>query len=183
MNQKNSDLLGTRYLYHGTSAAAWQAIRHHGALLPRGENSGNWSHTVRSHEGAVYLTSAYGLYFAACASGEGSEGAVLQIDVDALAAPQLCCDEDAYALLDLKRANPGKPVAELVQRAKEALATCRRRIRSRELEPQSPVDACGTRRRHIAASLPIRGVVLPTADSVVVQSVNSRSKRERPMDT
>ena len=121
MNRKNSDLLGTRYLSHGTSAAAWQAIRHNGALQPRGEHSGNWSHTVRSHEGVIYLTSAYGLYFAACASGEGSEGVVLQIDVDALAAPQLCCDEDAYALLDLKRANPGKSVEELVQRAKETL--------------------------------------------------------------
>ncbi|WP_150126496.1 hypothetical protein [Burkholderia cenocepacia] len=45
----------------------------------------------------------------------------MQIDVDALAAPQLCCDEDAYALLDLKRAHPGKSVEELVQHAKDTL--------------------------------------------------------------
>lgn len=121
MGQKNSDLLGIRYLYHGTSAAAWQAIRRGGALLPRGEGSGNWSHTVRSHEAVIYLTSAYGLYFAACASRQGSEGVVLQIDVDTLEGPLLCCDEDAYALLDLKRANPGKSVNELAQSAKEAL--------------------------------------------------------------
>src|SRR5260370_37557467 len=98
-----ADLLGTRYLYHGTSLAAWEAIVHAGELIPRGAAEGNWSHTVVSHEAAIYLSTAYATYFAACATREESNGVVIEIDVMTMTSEQLCCDEDSYALLDLKQ--------------------------------------------------------------------------------
>ena len=118
---KNSDLLGTRYLYHGTSAAAWLAIHASGAIEPRGDASGNWGHTALSHEGVIYLTTAYAAYFAACSSRQEQSGVVIEIDADALEPSQLCCDEDAYALIDLKQANPTKTPRELVELAKKTL--------------------------------------------------------------
>jgi hypothetical protein len=118
-----ADFLGTRYLYHGTSLAAWEAIVRAGELVPRGAAEGNWSHTVVSHEAAIYLSTAYATYFAACATREESKGVVIEIDVASLAGEQLCCDEDAYALLDLKHKHAGRHLAELVEQAKLELPT------------------------------------------------------------
>ncbi|NIE63173.1 hypothetical protein [Burkholderia sp. Ax-1719] len=114
---------GERYLYHGTSSTAWAAIMHAGKLQARGALPGNWTHTAESHAGVVYLTTAYAAYFAACATRQGDCGVVLEIDVEALHADILCCDEDAYALLDLKNLYPEKSVYELAAMAKEALPT------------------------------------------------------------
>jgi hypothetical protein len=116
-------LLGARYLYHGTSQAAWQAIVQTGGLIPRGTSEGNWSHTVVSHEAAIYLSTAYATYFAACATRDDSNGVVIEIDVAALAGERLCCDEDAYALLDLKMRHSGRHLNALVELAKKALPT------------------------------------------------------------
>lgn len=113
--------LGERFLYHGTSLSAWEAILRSGQMEPRGEAAGNWSHTVQSHEAVIYLTSTYPAYFAACATPKGGAGVVLEIDVEMLEPATLCCDEDAYALLDLKRQHADKDVHALVEMAKQAL--------------------------------------------------------------
>lgn len=113
--------LGERFLYHGTSLSAWEGILRAGQMVPRGEAAGNWSHTVQSHEAVIYLTTAYAAYFAACATQEGGVGVVLEIDTEMLEPDALCCDEDAYALLDLKRQHADKDVPALVEMAKQSL--------------------------------------------------------------
>lgn len=115
--------LGERSLYHGTSLSAWEAILRTGQIEPRGGRRGNWDHTVPSHEAVIYLTTAYATYFAACATQEGDAGVVLEIDAEALKPESLCCDEDAYALLDLKRQHADKDAHALAAMAKQALPT------------------------------------------------------------
>ncbi len=84
-------------LSHGTSAAALVRIAEEG-LKPRLGRAGetNWE-LHPSHEGAVYLTSAYAMYYASCAMGDGL-AAVLDIDAAALDPDHLVADEDSYAL-------------------------------------------------------------------------------------
>lgn len=88
-------------LYHGTTEAVWREIEKAGAILPRGMTArSNWNHTVKSHEGLVYLTDCYAGYFGLCAlensdlAAPGARLAVIEIAADAIVA-SLTADEDA----------------------------------------------------------------------------------------
>lgn len=81
-------------LYHGTSERHVESILKAG-LSPRGSKlPGNWEHTIKSNERAVYLTDAYGLYFAWAASDDDARLAVIEVDSDTLDLDRLCADED-----------------------------------------------------------------------------------------
>jgi hypothetical protein len=85
-----------KYLYHGTRAVHLPAILEQD-LLPRRETGvSQWEHTAASHENAVYLTTAYPLYYAINAQAEG-DLLVLEIDTDCLDPALLVSDEDALA--------------------------------------------------------------------------------------
>jgi hypothetical protein len=85
-----------KYLYHGTRAAHQEAILE-GSLRPRRDTGvSQWAHTAASHDAAVYLTTAYPLYFAINAQAEG-DLLVLEIDTDQLDHSLLASDEDALA--------------------------------------------------------------------------------------
>lgn len=88
-------------LYHGTSARHLNKILRHG-IKPRGSKSGNWDHSVLSHPDAVYMTSAYALYYALTASN-GKAGVIIEIDTDKLNPFKLCPDEDFLAHATRKR--------------------------------------------------------------------------------
>ena len=105
----NTALYGNLWM-HGTRVDCLPAIAKYG-LLPRAllmpkvqteeglahlTAQGNWE-THPSCESAVYLTSAYGLYFAnACA--DNALRAVLEVNIDHLDPSLLHGDEDSYAL-------------------------------------------------------------------------------------
>lgn len=82
-------------LYHGTSARHLDRVLKHG-LQPRGKKSGNWKHTVESRPDAVYLTTAYPLYYGFCATKgpKDRDALILQIDSDKLNPWALHPDED-----------------------------------------------------------------------------------------
>lgn len=84
-------------LYHGTAAANLGAVRARG-LVPRGRfnKRSNWEHTARSRAGHVYLTTAYPLYFALCASGD-ENALVVEVDTDRLDPRRMYPDEDFLA--------------------------------------------------------------------------------------
>ncbi|MBY3433385.1 hypothetical protein HFN89_04315 [Rhizobium laguerreae] len=81
-------------LYHGTSSKHLDAILEHG-LTPRGERKSNWQAVSASDR--VYLTDAYGMYFAQSSREKASEDLVIvEIDTDLLPDPSaLHADEDA----------------------------------------------------------------------------------------
>lgn len=81
-------------LYHGTSAATLPSILKEG-IKPRGRKPGNYTATVKSNAQAVYLTTAYPLFFAQNSSEVGENLAILEIDTDNLDSKLLCADEDA----------------------------------------------------------------------------------------
>ena len=65
----------------------------------------NWDHTASSSPDAVYLTSAYALYYARHCQAPG-DVAILRIDTEQLEPGRLVGDEDAYAqtrIVDLDR--------------------------------------------------------------------------------
>lgn len=78
-------------MYHGTSAKALSSILTSG-LRPRGRGRGNWDQ--RSHSRAVYLTTAYGLHFAAAAARRGDAFLILEVDCRHLDCSLLAPDED-----------------------------------------------------------------------------------------
>lgn len=82
-------------LFHGTSDRHLDAIIKDG-LKPRGKSKGNWKHTILSNPKAVYLTEAYALHYALCATdpGNGDRLAILEIDADTINEPLLAPDED-----------------------------------------------------------------------------------------
>jgi hypothetical protein len=84
-------------LYHGTSSDNIPFILSHG-LMPRGplNRRSNWDHTVKSRVGHVYLTSAYGFYFAAAAASasETALATVLEIDMAGADEAKFYPDED-----------------------------------------------------------------------------------------
>jgi len=80
-------------LFHGTAAANVPAILAHG-LKPRGKGRGNWKHTVDSCPDAVYLTDAYGLYYAHMGTKPGERMAVLEVDTTNLDMWAFAPDED-----------------------------------------------------------------------------------------
>lgn len=80
-------------LYHGTSQVSLEKILETG-IGPRGKSKGNWEHTVKSHKDAVYMTTAYPLYFATVASGDSRLAAVIEIDTDYLDKTHMAPDED-----------------------------------------------------------------------------------------
>lgn len=87
-------------LYHGTSERYVQNILDKG-IIPRGrERRGNWQHTVPSNSKTVYLTEAYGPYFAFNAVPRGKvknlpRAVVLEINTSLLDETKLVADEDA----------------------------------------------------------------------------------------
>ena len=70
-------------LYHGTNTDKLDKILEDG-LCPRGDNKGNWEHTIRSRNDMVYLTNSYAVYFAMCSIPEDSKAnpVVLEVEVD-----------------------------------------------------------------------------------------------------
>lgn len=89
-------------LFHGTSERRLAAILAHG-LLPRGRRRGNFSATVESNPRAVYLTDAYALHFAYCASRGQTPGVIFEIDAARLNVDRLRADEDV-----IEQANRGR---------------------------------------------------------------------------
>lgn len=84
-------------LYHGTSAKHLNKIMQKG-LTPRGKRKGNWNHTIDSHAGAVYMTSAYAGYFAFTATQSVNyKWLIIEIDTDRLEEHLLHPDEDVLA--------------------------------------------------------------------------------------
>lgn len=83
-------------IYHGTSARHLSRIRRDG-IKPRGTRKGNWKHSVDSNPNAVYLTTAYAIYFAACATEPHEKMLVLEIDTDKLNLSLMLPDEDFLA--------------------------------------------------------------------------------------
>jgi len=65
-------------LYHGTSAKFLEPILRDG-LRPRGTDGGRWQEWP-SRPDCVYLTSAYGFYFAMACPTEDGDRLVLEID-------------------------------------------------------------------------------------------------------
>jgi hypothetical protein len=81
-------------LYHGTSSKHLDAILDNG-LTPRGERPSNW--TAQSASDRVYLTDAYGMYFAQLSRKDAAEDLVIvEVDTDLLPdQSSLHADEDA----------------------------------------------------------------------------------------
>jgi hypothetical protein len=80
-------------LYHGTSSKHLESILDHG-IAPRGDAPSNW--LAASNSQAVYLTVAYGLYFAQHARSQAAEDLVIvEISSDLLETGSLVADEDA----------------------------------------------------------------------------------------
>ena len=67
-------------LYHGTSAENLLTILEKG-IRPRGAKDGQWK-DCPSHPDCVYLTNAYGFYYASNALEDGGKMAVFEVDVD-----------------------------------------------------------------------------------------------------
>ncbi len=89
-------------LYHGTSAHNLHPISLTGVLPRGGGRKNNYTHTIGSNPDCVYLTSAYGLYFAGNASSkDNSPLAIIEVIPDHLTG--LCADEDA-----LEQTNRGR---------------------------------------------------------------------------
>lgn len=82
----------TMLLRHGTSSKNLESILNHG-LIPRGEEKGNWEHSVSSRPDCVYLTSIYSSYFA-CSACEDEPWMMVEIDTDVLDQSLLLPDED-----------------------------------------------------------------------------------------
>lgn len=107
-------------LYHGTSERAARQIMEEG-LLPRSarrDRKGNWNHTIISHKDAVYLTSAYALYFAIASTEDapelktGADGlrvAVIEVDTALLDEACLVPDEDVVEQSNRGRESPDLP--------------------------------------------------------------------------
>ena len=70
-------------LYHGTNTANLKKILKDG-LCPRGNNEGNWEHTIGSRNDMVYLTNSYAVYFAMCSM---SNLAILESENEMLVDP------------------------------------------------------------------------------------------------
>lgn len=93
-------------LYHGTRSSVLQDIQRKG-LVPRAvSGSSNWSHSVESRADAVYLTTAYALYYAVACEAKGLP-ALLEIDTSKLNPLLFASDEDGVAQLRDGRAQAG----------------------------------------------------------------------------
>jgi len=82
-------------LYHGTSAEHLSAILKNG-VRPRGIKPSVWPE-YESRPDCVYLTSAYGFYFAMAAYESGKKSVVFEIDTEALDKSLILPDEDFIA--------------------------------------------------------------------------------------
>jgi hypothetical protein len=69
-------------LYHGTSLRHLKSISDKG-LVPRGARPSNWK--AASHDGSVYLSNAYALYFADQAQLDDEGLLLVEVETDRLA--------------------------------------------------------------------------------------------------
>jgi hypothetical protein len=84
------------YLYHGTRAIHFPSDLAMD-LVPRATSGhSNWKHTAESREDAVYLTTAYPLYYAVNA-GDAGDLLIFEIATARLNSAHLIADEDALA--------------------------------------------------------------------------------------
>jgi len=116
-------------LYHGTAAKHLDSIKKYG-LLPRAmlnkikgtKSQGNWTHSVTSNRGAVYLTDAYAFHFAHCAGEdiEKDKGLLLELDRASLNPWLLCPDEDYIEQSTRGRTGKGfaDPKWDMIRRTK-----------------------------------------------------------------
>jgi hypothetical protein len=72
-------------------------------------NQGNWDHTIGSNKATIYLTCAYPLHFAFCATDPDGDdqGVILEVDATKLNQHFWCADEDA--LEQIGRGNDSLP--------------------------------------------------------------------------
>ena len=81
-------------LYHGTREGTLPLILSSG-LMPRKEKKGNWSHTVSSNPGAVYLTNSYAIHFAQSAVKSSKDRLLLiEVETDRMDQALFAPDED-----------------------------------------------------------------------------------------
>jgi len=79
-------------LYHGTSLKNLIRILTDGRIRPRPkDDKGNWGHTYVSHEGLIYLTDTYPLFYAFQACKDNDKPVILEIEIDE---DELYPDED-----------------------------------------------------------------------------------------
>lgn len=124
-------------LYHGTSAENLDRILVEG-LIPRDKaSSGNWGQSVKSRTGNVYLTSAYGLYFASTAAAPGESGAIIEVDIGTIDEKLFRVDEDAVE--QTNRGRDSLPCAWSVKRR-----TIYYRSRSHLYDWRLSLDVLGT---------------------------------------
>lgn len=84
-------------LYHGTSLRNLIRILAEGHIRPRPkDDKGNWGHTYVSHEGLVYLTDTYPLFYAYQACKDNDKPVILEIEIDE---GELYPDEDFIRLV------------------------------------------------------------------------------------
>lgn len=80
-------------LYHGTSVRHLNQILKEG-LKPRRSKAGNWKYTIESNSKAVYLTTAYAIYFAENACRKDDDLLIFEIESDRLNYFLFAPDED-----------------------------------------------------------------------------------------
>src|SRR5438552_8020447 len=83
-------------LYHGTSELHLEKILKKG-ITPRSHRKdriGNWKHTITSNSKAVYLTNAYGVFYAQSALNKKERLVVIEINSDLLLPWKFTPDED-----------------------------------------------------------------------------------------
>lgn len=147
-------------LYHGTTEAVARAALAQG-LAPRSltQAKGNWDkHPSNPH--AVYLTTAYAGYFAACASDDGNKWGLVEIETDLLDVARLVPDEDWLEQVSRTQAISGLRAKSITRRH------ARLRVRS-QVEPGHGHARPGP--LHFRDELCLLRGKVPRADPVVLR--------------
>lgn len=126
-------------LYHGTSFSNADKIEAEGFKQAKS----NWEGDVVSKKGFIYLTSAYSVYFGACASKEGDKlASIIQVEVDER---DLYPDED-YIAWKFKFANPDIELEDYKRYALESL----NRLGNVSIKLGSKIDIIGRKDFEVA---------------------------------